>query len=197
MARAVAGDAAARHDLFVRYRDDAFRAAFRITGQHADALDVVQDSFIKAFESLAGFQGDSSFKTWFLRIVANRALDVLRKRRVRLVVSLDGDEDSAGLRGYASAGLAASDEAPAGRELENREMGVRLQDAIGKLPPEHRAVLSMYAAGEHTYAQIAEALGIPIGTVMSRLYNARRKLRELLPDLARQFAGPATQETES
>ena len=186
---AINGDRAAKEELFVLFRNDAFRAAFRVTGRQADAMDVVQDSFIKAFDRLGSFQGDASFKTWLLRIVTNQALDALRKRRIRLAVSLDGG-GSADSDDESSPGIDLAD--PAGEEVgadvEQKELGARIQAAIDKLPPDQKSVFAMYAAGELTYHQIAETLGIPIGTVMSRLYHARRKLRDLLPELAAEFA---------
>ena len=90
---ATAGDREARRELFERVRDVAYRVALRITGRPEDALDVVQDGFIRAFERLGDFQRESGFQTWLLRIVSNRALDLLRARKVRLVIPLQGDDD--------------------------------------------------------------------------------------------------------
>ena len=176
--RAAAGDREARRALFERYRDDAYRVALRITGRPADALDVVQDAFIRAFESLADFQGRARFRTWLLRIVANRARDLLRSRRVRQAVSLDADESENGAPQVAGADPPASDAA------ERRERAERIRAAVQSLPEAQRVVFALYATGEMTYGQIAEVLGIPVGTVMSRLYHARRRLAELLADLA-------------
>jgi len=176
VADAVRGDREARRALFERYREAAYGTAYRITGRMEDALDVVQDSFISAFENLGRFQGQASFKTWLLRIVANRALDLLRSRKVRLATSLDGDEESGP--------QPAAAEAPAGTALEQDELSERLQRALESLPPDQRAVFALYATGDMTYGQIAEVLGIPVGTVMSRLFHARRRLRAALPDLA-------------
>lgn len=177
--QAAAGDREARRQLFDRFRDVAYRVALRVTGRAEDALDVVQDSFIRAFERLGEFQRESGFQTWFLRIVSNRALDLLRARKVRLAIPLDGDDDEHG-RDLA---VPAADVQP-GQDLERRELAERLRRAIETLPPEQRAVFALYATGELTYGQIAEALGIPIGTVMSRLFHARRRLHDMLPDLA-------------
>lgn len=175
--RAAAGEHQARRELFERHREAAYRVALRVTGRHEDALDVVQDSFIRAFGRLDEFQHGSSFRTWLLRIVTNRALDVLRARRVRLAVPLDADEDE-------PVAVVAAGEAQPGQALEQRELAARLRAAIESLPPDQRAVFALYAAGELTYGQIAETLGIPVGTVMSRLYHARRRLHQMLADLA-------------
>jgi RNA polymerase sigma-70 factor (ECF subfamily) len=177
--RAVAGDEEGRRELFDRHREAAFRLALRITGSRHDALDVVQDSFIKAFERLDEFQRTASFKTWFLRIVNNRALDHLRWRKVRRAVSLDADEEGTGWTIASRPG-----EPQPGDPLERREQADRLGRAIESLPPDQRAVFALYATGEMTYGQIAEIVGVPVGTVMSRLHHARRRLRESLSDLA-------------
>jgi RNA polymerase sigma-70 factor (ECF subfamily) len=177
--RAAQGERDARRELFELHREAAYRVALRVTGRHEDALDVVQDSFIKAFEGLGEFQHGSSFQTWLLRIVTNRALDVLRARKVRLAVPLDGNDDEPRLE-VAAVG---NTERP-GARLEQQELAERLQRAVESLPPEQRAVFALYATGEMTYGQIAEAVGVPIGTVMSRLYHARRRLHQALEDLA-------------
>ena len=174
--QAAAGVADARRDLFERYRAAAYRVGLRITGRHEDALDVTQDAFIRAFEKLDTFERGASFKTWLLRIVSNRALDVLRKRRVRIAAPLDnGDENR-----IEPPAPAISPESG----MEREEIGSRIRLAMEKLPPDQRAVISLYATGDLTYGEIAETLGVPIGTVMSRLFHARKKLAALLPDLA-------------
>jgi RNA polymerase sigma-70 factor (ECF subfamily) len=175
---AIAGDDDARRALFERYRDVAYRVALRIVGRPEDALDAVQDGFIRALERLDSFKREARFKSWLLRIVSNRSLDLLRSRRVRLAVPLEDDEQR---------GAVVTDSDPRGRpggRLERQELAERLRRAVDALPPDQRAVFALYATGELTYAEIAEAVGVPIGTVMSRLYHARRRLHAMLPDLA-------------
>ena len=183
--RAAAGDRDARRELFERHREAAYRVGLRVTGRHEDALDVVQDGFIQAFERLESFQRDASFKTWLLRIVTNRALDLLRARKVRIAASFDADSDAAA-EPAAEASIEGSNRSNQGVSdaLERRETADRLQDSLEKLPPDQRAVMALYASGDMTYGQIAEVLGVPVGTVMSRLYHARRELRADLEDLA-------------
>lgn len=180
LAAATAGDLDARRTLFERHREIAFRVALKITARAEDAMDVVQDAFIRAFERLDTFQQGANFKTWLLRIVNNRAIDVLRARKVRLAVPLDaGDDEERRLE------LASDDpEDRPERAMEAAELAARLQAAVDALPPDQRTVFAMYATGEMTYQQIADTVGIPIGTVMSRLYHARRRLHDKLPDLA-------------
>ncbi len=155
--------------------------ALRITGRHEDALDVVQDSFIKAFDSLAGFSGaESSFRTWFLRLVTNRALDLLRSRRVRRAEPIEADNGEERPRG-----LTLMDERGAAIDagLERAELGEQLRRALESLPLEQRTAFALYATGELTYQDIADATGVPIGTVMSRLFHARKRLQAMLKDL--------------
>jgi RNA polymerase sigma-70 factor (ECF subfamily) len=182
--RAAVGDREARRELFERFREPAYRVALRITGRAEDALDVVQDSFIRAFERLADFQRDAGFQTWLLRIVSNRSLDLLRARKVRLAVPLDSGDDEPRYE------PATTDrQSLPGTELERGELADRLRHVTETLPPDQRAVFALYATGDMTYGQIAEAMGIPIGTVMSRLFHARRRLQAMLPDLAPRSGG--------
>jgi RNA polymerase sigma-70 factor (ECF subfamily) len=177
LSRAADGDPDARRQLFELHREAAFRVALRVTRREADALDVVQDAFIKAFESLADFQRESGFKTWLLRIVTNRALDLVRARRVRLAVSIEGGDEEA-----PQIPIPDSDAGPAS-VLMDRELGDRIGKAIDALPLEQRTVFSLFALGELSYAEIAATLSIPIGTVMSRLFNARKRLQHALSDV--------------
>lgn len=188
LADAASGDGGARRQLFEMHREAAYKTALRITGRNEDALDVVQDAFISAFDKLDRFERESGFKTWLLRIVTNKALDLLRARKVRIAVPLETS-------GEAGIDLPQPDSAGSerpGAALERGELAERLRAAVETLPPEQRTVFSLYAAGDLTYGEIAEILGVPPGTVMSRLYHARRRLRELLPDLAPD--GPPTAE---
>jgi RNA polymerase sigma-70 factor (ECF subfamily) len=187
VAAAARGDRAAQRRLFEQHRDAAYRVAFRITGRDEDALDAVQDAFIKAFDGLSGYQGEASFKTWLLRIVSNRSLDLLRARKVRLAVAIDRDEDEQGPE------LADGGREPRpGENLEREDLARRLNRAIELLPPDQRAVFALFANGDMTYAEIAETVGIPIGTVMSRLFHARKRLQESLKDLATPNVDSAT-----
>lgn len=180
IAAAADGDRTAQKELFERYRTAAFAVAVRITGKREDALDVVQDAFIKVFDRLATFNQQSTFKTWLLRIVTNQALDSRRRKRVRLAASLDAAEP--GERGMDPPAPDETTRPDAG--LAREELAARLQAAMESLPPDQRSVLALHASGDMTYGEIAEVLGVPIGTVMSRLYHARKKVQALLPDLA-------------
>jgi RNA polymerase sigma-70 factor, ECF subfamily len=178
--RACEGDRHARGLLFERHREAAYAVALRVTGRNEDALDVVQDAFLRAFERLADFQREAGFRTWLLRIVTNRSLDLLRSRKVRVAMSISGSRDDDADPGPQP----AAEIEPAGHQLDRQVLAQRLAGAMEALPPDQRAAFALFATGELSYAEIAQTLGIPIGTVMSRLYHARRKLFELLPDLA-------------
>lgn len=177
--RAARGDATAQKALFEQFRDAAYHTAFRVMGRHEDALDVVQDAFIRSFERLSEFQRESGFKTWLLRIVTNRSLDLLRARKVRIAAPITTDDEQRGAE--PAEPVTRSDPS---RNVEKAELATRLHAAIETLPPDQRAVFALYSNGEMSYGEIAAAVGVPIGTVMSRLFHARQKLQEKLGDLA-------------
>ena len=167
-----AGDREALDELFQRYRGVAYRVAYRLLGQEADALDAVQDGFVKALTHLSAFQGRSSFKTWLLRVISNAALDMGRQRSRREIRSLDGlapgDPDSP---------LTFHD--PTLR-LERADLRQLIREALFSLSEAQRQTFILHADGELSYREVAEALKISVGTVMSRLFYARQKLRAFL-----------------
>ena len=172
--QAVAGEREPLEELFQRYRLVAYRVAHRLLDNEADALDAVQEAFVKALIHLPSFQGRSSFKTWLLRVVSNAALDLGRQRGRRETLSSDG----VGAKYRAECEpLAHVDPA---RELERQDLRRKLNEAIAHLPPAQRQTFVLHAEAELSYREVAETLGISIGTVMSRLYYARQRLRVLL-----------------
>jgi RNA polymerase sigma-70 factor (ECF subfamily) len=178
--RFAAGDRSALDELFRRYRLAAYRVAFRLLGNEADALDAVQEGFVKALTHLHGFQGRSSFKTWLLRVVSNASLDLGRQRGRREALSLDAaPADEA-----ASARLLSADEA--GRGLERADLRVLLDQALGTLSDVQRQTFVLHADAGLSYREVADTLGISIGTVMSRLFYARQKLRAWLDGRVRE-----------
>jgi RNA polymerase sigma-70 factor (ECF subfamily) len=161
-------------ELFRRYKDPAYRVAYRLLGNADDALDAVQDGFIKALTHLPGFEYRCSFKTWLLRVVSNAALDVGRQRRRR-------DELSAAVtERVALDGGNTPDHADPGREAEEADLRRALAVALTRLPDAQRRTFVLHVDGGLSYREVAEALGISIGTVMSRLFYARQKLKGLL-----------------
>jgi RNA polymerase sigma-70 factor (ECF subfamily) len=174
LARLWDGEREALEELFGRYRALAYRVAYRLLGNEADALDAVQEGFIKAFNHLDGFQGRSSFKTWLLRVVSNAALDFGRQRSRRETLSLDAPENSE-LEG---AHLLASEDPGLG--LERADLRRLINEGLATLPEAQRKTFVLHADAGLSYREVAEVLGISIGTVMSRLYYARQKLRVYL-----------------
>jgi RNA polymerase sigma-70 factor (ECF subfamily) len=174
LSRAARGSREALDELFRRYRLVAYRVAFRLLSNEADALDAVQEAFIKALTHLPSFQGRSSFKTWLLRVVSNASLDLGRQRGRRETVSMDalGRRNREELEPLTI-------QAPE-RELERADLRQKLQEVLLQLPVAQRKTFVLHAEAELSYREVADVLGISIGTVMSRLYYARRKLRALL-----------------
>jgi RNA polymerase sigma-70 factor (ECF subfamily) len=174
--RFAAGQRAALQELFCRYHQPAYRVAYRLLGNEADALDAVQDGFVKALTHLSGFQGRSSFKTWLLRVVSNAALDLGRSRGRRETMSLN-----AGPAGEAvHARLLTLDETSQG--LDRADLRAQLDQALGLLSSVQRQTFVLYAEAGLSYREVSEAMGTSIGTVMSRLYYARQKLRAFLSE---------------
>jgi RNA polymerase sigma-70 factor (ECF subfamily) len=174
LARLARGDREALEELFRRYRSVAYRVAHRLLGNEADALDAVQEGFAKALTHLPGFQGRSTFKTWLLRVVSNAALDLGRQRGRREALSLDafagGERERLDPRSL--------DDPAAG--LERADLRRLLDRALATLPEAQRRTFVLHAEAELSYREVADVLGISIGTVMSRLYYARQKLRAYL-----------------
>jgi RNA polymerase sigma-70 factor (ECF subfamily) len=168
------GHRQALDELFRRYRQPAYRVAYRLLGHEADALDAVQEGFIKALTHLHGFQGRSSFKTWLLRVVSNAALDLGRQRGRREAVSLDAPRNN----DLSDSRLLTADEA--GRGIERDDLRRLLEQALNSLSEVQRQTFVLFADGELSYREIAEVMHTSIGTVMSRLFYARQKLRNFL-----------------
>ncbi len=174
LAAAVRGCKEAQEELFRRYRQVAYRVAYRLLGNEADALDAVQEAFVKALTHLPSFEGRSSFKTWLLRVVSNASLDLGRQRGRREALSMD----ALGPKSREEMEPLVLPEP--GQALEREDLRRQLQKALQQLPPAQRQTFVLHAEAELSYREVAEVLGISIGTVMSRLYYARQKLRALL-----------------
>jgi RNA polymerase sigma-70 factor (ECF subfamily) len=173
LARFSAGDRAALDDLFRRYRGVAYRVAYRLLGREADAMDAVQDGFVNALTHLDRFGGRSSFKTWLLRVVCNAALDVGRRRK-------RDERVPQAPRAPSPEQFGPDDREPADAGLEREDLRRIIDAALARLPDPQRQTFVLHVEGELTYREVADALGISIGTVMSRLFYARQKLKDLL-----------------
>lgn len=168
------GRTAAFDELVRRYQDRLYNTLCRLLDNAEDAQDVVQESFLNAYQSLDSFKGDSLFFTWLYRIAVNTAISMKRKQRV--VISIDGTVHGDG-------GPEPLDTSEFGQPtvaLERAEQERRVQDALNRLSPDHRAVLILKDMEGQKYEEIAEIMQVPIGTIRSRLHRARMELREIL-----------------
>ncbi len=176
------GDADAFDQLVGRYRTRVFGMIYNMVHNEQDAWDLAQDSFLKAWKSIARFRGQSSFYTWMYRIVMNVTIDWLRKKQVKGSGAEFNDEVQLREIDPASRTVPKADALPHERMVHG-EIKTRIDQAIAQLSPEHRAVILMKEIEDMQYHEIAEALDCSIGTVMSRLFYARKKLQNLLRDV--------------
>jgi RNA polymerase sigma-70 factor (ECF subfamily) len=169
------GDAGAFAILVRRHQDRLFSTVYRLVGNVEDARDIVQESFLNAYQSLRSFKGDALFSTWLHRIAVNAAISNKRKRRLTAVRIETGRDSEQTLEP-----VDQSEASDPGHGLERAEQERRIRDALARLSAEHRAVLVMKDMEGQKYEAIAAVLRVPIGTVRSRLHRARFELRELL-----------------
>ena len=174
IAECLDGDTAAFGELVRRHQDRLYNTVFRLVDNGEDALDVVQEAFLHAYQSLESFKGDAQFFTWLYRIAVNTAISLRRKRRVLARIDTTGEE------GGCLEPSDPSDLARPGHAMEQAEEEAKLYRALARLSPEHRTVLVMKELEGQKYEDMAETLGVPIGTIRSRLHRARLELRELL-----------------
>lgn len=184
VARAQRGDRAAFKVLFERYSRRAYSLALGVVKNPDDALDVVQDAFIKAHKYLDRFEGQASFYTWLYRIVMNLAIDHLRKHQRQRPVDFDDTTVKDGDALPDDALLPRILGGNPGRALMDKEIRERIAAALGELSANHRAVLVMRELDGLSYEEMAQAMGCSKGTIMSRLFHARRNMQARLADLA-------------
>jgi RNA polymerase sigma-70 factor, ECF subfamily len=179
---AQAGDRRAFQALYQRYERKVFSVAYGFLRNQDDALDVLQEAFIKVHRYLPNFEGQSSFYTWLYRIVANLCIDHLRrsgrKRDVEFDDRLrhDGQNEAASNLGSVPA---LGDPSAA---VKNKEILAAVQESLGKLSDKHRAVIVMRELQGLSYADMAKAMNCSKGTIMSRLFHARRNMQKLLSE---------------
>ena len=180
--RCQAGDTEAFDELVTRYRTRVFSMIYNMVHSEQDAWDLAQDSFVKAWKSIKRFRGRSSFYTWIYRIVMNVTIDWVRKKHVKAGGTEFDDATQLTEIDPAAKTVPRANALP--YEIMGRsEIRERIDLAIAQLTPEHRAVILMKEIEDMQYHEIAEALGCSIGTVMSRLFYARKKLQNLLKDV--------------
>jgi RNA polymerase sigma-70 factor (ECF subfamily) len=172
-----AGETEAYGELVRKYQDRIFNACWRISGHLEDARDLTQEAFLKAFEGLGGFRGQSGFYTWIFRVAVNLALSHRRQTGRHREFSLDQDQHLAGTQAEALAGQvkSARDDDPA-RDASATELHGLVARALHDLDDDHRAVVVLRDIEGFDYREIGEILEIPPGTVKSRLHRARISL---------------------
>jgi RNA polymerase sigma-70 factor (ECF subfamily) len=176
--RVRSGDQSAFRELFERYHRRAFAVALGVVKNPQDALDIVQDAFVKVYKHIDGFQGSSSFYTWLYRITMNLAIDHIRKSRH----TTEFDERVE----HATDGAAAELISPSVQQsnprqnVDRKELSKQLQQALNTLPEYHQTVILLREVEGLSYEEMSKVLKVPKGTIMSRLFHARRKMQECL-----------------
>lgn len=176
------GDREAFRSLVERYQHKVTALATGMLRNRDDALDVVQDTFTKAYQSLERFKGESSFYTWLYRITLNLCIDHQRRTARMPQAQLEAAESPEEAPGINAAREDAERDDPLQR-IHEAEVGQRIRQAIAELTPEHRAVILLREVEGLSYEEISRALECPKGTVMSRLHYARRHLQARLREL--------------
>jgi RNA polymerase sigma-70 factor (ECF subfamily) len=168
--------------LFRRYYQKVFSLAYSRLRNREDAQDIVQDAFVKVFRYVGSFKGNSSFYTWLYRITANLCIDRLRQAgRDQQVEYVEGRKLKAAVeRGQSIMGRSSMEGDDPARNLDRKEVLIKLQEAIDELPDYHRDVILMREVGGMSYSEMAKAMNVSKGTIMSRLFHARRKVKERL-----------------
>src|SRR4051812_10771773 len=182
--RASAGDRRCFDELIVRYQRQAVAVSYRLLGNSQDALEVTQDAFLKAFNSLGTIQKPEAFGGWLMRIVSNLSLNFRRGRKNKQQLPLD---DLLGTSEPSTANVSGSDSmAQSGdplKRLESEEMGRKLQEALNQLPEKQRLAIVMFTIEQMPQKQVAETLECSVEAVKWHVFQGRKKLKEMLKEL--------------
>ncbi len=183
VALAKAGKEAAYRELLHRYERPVFSLIYRMVRDRALAEDLAQETFVKVLNALETYRPEFKFSSWIFKIANNAAIDQLRKREVD-TLSLDGSPGARTAEEVEATALQAADrgESPLA-ELEARELGGEIEQAIGKLRPEYRTAILLRHVEGRAYEEIAEVMDLPLGTVKTYIHRARLELREYLAHL--------------
>lgn len=172
------GDTRAFEELVARHRDKVYARAYSMMRNEDDALDLSQEAWVKAWQRIAQFQGESSFATWLTRIVINLCLDALRRQKRLQAESVEELASEGGLERHLP--LVHVDMLAG---LERQELRRRIEAGLSQLSEAHRTVLILHEFERMEYKECAKRMGCSIGTIMSRLFYARRRLAALLAEL--------------
>lgn len=175
---AAGGDKAAFARLVEKHKQSVFGLCCRLLGAGEEARDAAQEAFVRAYTGIRDFDARQPFAAWVLRIARNHCIDLLRRRRPTLALESRSDEPEAGVvpelpDHFAKSGETAVQEEEAQRDLDK---------AVAALPPRYREVIALFHVQHRSYAEIAETLGVPMGTVMTWLHRARKELRAHLSE---------------
>jgi RNA polymerase sigma-70 factor (ECF subfamily) len=181
VALAQQGDTRSYDELVTRHRGRIFAMIRNMIHQEADAWDLSQEVFIKAWHALPKFEAKAKFSTWLYRIAHNTVYDWARKRKIESSGEFNDEIFERGRIDSASFTTPSGGESP-DATMANGELRVKIQIALGKLSPDHREVVLLKDVQGLSYKEIAEAMSSTLGTVMSRLFYARQKLQALLKD---------------
>lgn len=176
--RAQSGDASAFRLLVERHQRRVFAIALGLVRDEQDAREIAQEAFLRVHKGLSQFHGGSSFFTWLYRIVTNLSIDLMRKparREAELHFALETDDADSSL-------LPAAPDADPFDVVRRGQLSSRIQEALDQLPPYHRGVILMREVEGMSYEEMAEAMQVSKGTIMSRLFHARKKLQRALSD---------------
>ncbi len=197
IARAQQGDTAAFRSLVERHQRRAFSIALQLVRDENDARELVQDAFLRVYKSLNSFQGGSSFFTWLYRIITNLSIDLIRKpgRQLADIDESRFETDEAQEADFPF--LSRVDGADPADVVRRREIASRLQAALEALPPYHRDVILMREIEGLSYEEMAQAMGVSKGTIMSRLFHARQKLQKALSAVYVEQIGPVPESDAS
>ena len=176
------GDKEAFRELVERYQRKIVSVALGMVHNLDDAMEIAQESFIKAYENLENFKGESSFYTWLYRIVVNRAIDFQRRAWRHPTVGLEDRIGSGSSSELYEDVLKEEGRTDPFQQTQAREIGSRVADAINELTPDHKAVILLREVEGLSYEEISRVMQCSKGTVMSRLHYARKKLQEKLKD---------------
>ncbi len=182
IAKAQAGDVVAFRQLVERHQRRAFAIALSLVRDENDARELVQDAFLRVYRGLATFQGGSSFFTWLYRIITNLSIDLIRKPGRQLADIDESRFDSEDAQEADFPLLSRVDGSDPADVVRRREIASRLQAALDALPPYHRGVIVMREIEGLSYEEMATAMNVSKGTIMSRLFHARQKLQKALAD---------------
>lgn len=175
---AAGGDKAAFARLVEKHKQSVYGLCYRLLGSGEESRDAAQEAFVRAYTGIRDFDARQPFAAWVLRIARNHCIDLLRRRRPTLALESRSDEPEAGVAPelqdhYAITGEQAVQEEEAQRDLDL---------AVAALPPRYREVIALFHVQHRSYAEIAETLGVPMGTVMTWLHRARKELKQKLAE---------------